>query len=176
MLTDFDGRPMLAATVENIMASGVDEVVVVTGHEQEKVEAALTDYKVRTVHNLDYATGMASSLRVGIEAAATADAVVVCLGDMPRVSSAVIDKLIAGFNPVEHRSIVVPTHKGQFGNPVLWGAEHFARLRSLSGDKGARMLIVDLKSEATEVEVDPGVLMDADTPEALAALRSTANS
>ncbi len=176
MLTDFDGRPMLAATVENIMASGVDEVVVVTGHEQEKVEAALTDYKVRTVHNLDYATGMASSLRVGIEAAATADAVVVCLGDMPRVSGAVIDKLIAGFNPVEHRSIVVPTHKGQFGNPVLWGAEHFARLRSLSGDKGARMLIGDLKSEATEVEVDSGVLMDADTPEALAALRSTANS
>jgi molybdenum cofactor cytidylyltransferase len=176
MLADFDGRPMLVATVENVLVSGVDEVVVVTGHERVKVEAALTDFKVRIVHNPDYATGMASSLRVGVEAAATADAVVVCLGDMPRVSSSVIDRLIAGFNPVEHRSIVVPTHKGQFGNPVLWGAEHFARLTSLSGDKGARMLIGDLKSEATEVEADQGVLMDADTPEALASLRLIASS
>jgi molybdenum cofactor cytidylyltransferase len=176
MLADFDGRPMLAATVENVLASGVDDVVVVTGHEQEAIYRALKDFKVRVVHNPDYATGMASSLRVGVEAAASADAVVVCLGDMPNVSGAVIDRLIAAFNPTEHRSIVVPTHKGQFGNPVLWGAEYFARLRSLSGDKGARTLIGELKSEATEVEVDAGVLMDADTPEALAALKSAAGS
>jgi molybdenum cofactor cytidylyltransferase len=176
MLAEFNGRPMLAATVENVLASGVDDVVVVTGHDQAAVRAALTDFKVRVVHNPDYATGMASSLRVGVDAAAAADAVVVCLGDMPNVGSAVIDRLIAAFNPTEHRSIVVPTHKGQFGNPVLWGAEHFTRLTSLSGDKGARSLIVDLKSEATEVEADAGVLMDADTPEALAALKSAANS
>ena len=176
MLADFDGRPMLAATVENALASGVDEVVVVTGHARAKVEVALTGYKLRLVHNPDYATGMASSLRVGVAAASMADAVVVCLGDMPRVSGVVIDQLIAAFNPTEHRSIVVPTHKGQFGNPVLWGAEHFARLASLSGDRGARTLIGDLKSEATEVESDIGVLMDADTPEELEALRSAANS
>ena len=176
MLADFDGRPMLAATVENVLASGVDDVVVVTGHEQDAVCKALKDFKVRVVHNPDYAMGMASSLRVGVKAAAAADAVVVCLGDMPNVGRAVIDRLIAAFNPMEHRSIVVPTHRGQFGNPVLWGAEHFLRLTSLTGDKGARMLIGDLKSEATEVEADAGVLMDADTPEALAALKSAASS
>jgi molybdenum cofactor cytidylyltransferase len=105
-----------------------------------------------------------------------ADAVIVCLGDMPLISAHVIDRMIAAFNPTEHRSIVVPTHKGQFGNPVLWGAEHFERLTSMQGDKGARQLIADLKSEATEVEAEAGVLMDADTPEELAALKSAANS
>ena len=167
MLKNFHGRPMVAVTVANVLASGVDEVVVVTGHGAVDVEAALNDAKVRVVHNPDYASGMASSLRVGVQAAGVADAVVVCLGDMPRVSAEVIDRLIAAFNPIEHRSIVVPTHKGQFGNPVLWGAEHFARLTSLSGDKGARALIAGLKAEATEVEAGEGVLMDFDTVEAL---------
>ncbi len=176
MLADFDGRPMLSATLNNVLTSDVDEVVVVTGYAREKVEALIHGERIRAVHNPDYETGMASSLRVGVQAAGAADAIVVCLGDMPRVSGTVIDRLIAAFNPTEHRSIIVPTHRGQFGNPVLWGAEHFARLSSLSGDKGARMLVGELKSEATEVEADEGVLMDADTPEALAALRSTANS
>jgi molybdenum cofactor cytidylyltransferase len=77
---------------------------------------------------------------------------------------------------VEHRSIVVPTHNNTFGNPVLWGAEHFARLMQLGGDKGARKLLAELAADVTEVDADEGVLLDADTPEALAQLKSTANS
>jgi molybdenum cofactor cytidylyltransferase len=176
MLADFAGKPMLVATVENIIASGMDEVIVVTGHDAGKVEDALKPYAVRLVHNPDYESGMASSLRIGVEAAKHADAVVICLGDMPKVKPNIIDRMIAAFNPIEHRSIVVPTHQGQFGNPVLWGAEHFERLMSMQGDKGARALIAGLKSEATEIEADAGVLMDADTPEELAALKLTVSS
>ena len=172
MLADFGGKPMVVATAENMLASGVDEVIVVTGYESEKVVAALAHLKVRVNYNPDYETGMASSLRVGVEAAEHADAVIICLGDMPRVSAEIIDRMIAAFNPTEHRSIVVPTHQGQFGNPVLWGSEHFPRLTSMQGDKGARNLIAGLKSEATEIEADESVLMDADTPEALAVLRT----
>jgi molybdenum cofactor cytidylyltransferase len=171
MLADFGGKPMVVATVENMLASGVDEVIVVTGHESEKVIAALSHLKIKVEHNPDYETGMASSLRVGVEAAKNADAVAICLGDMPRVSAQIIDRMIAAFNPTEHRSIVVPTHHGQFGNPVLWGSEHFSRLASMVGDKGARSLIAGLKSEATEIEADESVLLDADTPERLAMLQ-----
>jgi molybdenum cofactor cytidylyltransferase len=172
MLADFGGKPMLVATVENILASGVDEVIVVTGHEDEKVRAALLKLNVRFAHNPDYETGMASSLRIGVETAKNADAVIICLGDMPLVSAQVMDRLIAAFNPTEHRSIVVPTHQGQFGNPVLWGREHFDRLTTMQGDKGARHLIAGLKSDATEIEADSGVLMDADTPEDLNVLKT----
>jgi molybdenum cofactor cytidylyltransferase len=173
MLAMLDGKPMIVATVENIKASGVDSVVVVTGHGSADVEAALAAHDVSFAHNADYATGLSSSLRVGVAAAGHADAVLVCLGDMPRVQAAVIDRMIAAFNPTEHRSIVVPSHQGKPGNPVLWGAEHFDKLASVVGDKGDRMLLMGLTDEVVDVEADEGVLIDADTPDAL---RSIAGS
>jgi molybdenum cofactor cytidylyltransferase len=114
---------------------------------------------------------MASSIRAGVAAARQSDAVIVCLGDMPRVTAPVMDRLIAAFNPVEHRSVVVPVNNGQFGNPVLWGAEHFHRLLALEGDRGARELIAQLKHEATEIACDINVLKDVDTPEDLLAMQ-----
>ncbi len=173
LLADYRGQPLLRVTVANLRASAADEIIVVTGNEHGKVQAALEGLAVRFVYNSRYADGLSTSLRAGVEAAAGAEAVLVCLGDMPLVKPATIDRLIAAFNPVEHRSIIVPTHKGEWGNPVLWGQEHFGRLASLEGDKGARSLIGDLKSEATDVETaDAGILQDADTPEALERLRS----
>jgi molybdenum cofactor cytidylyltransferase len=164
MLAEVDGRPMLKVVVEYVLSTSVDEVIVVTGHGAADCEAALAGLNVRLVHNADYATGLASSLRVGVAAAGKADAVLVCLGDMPRVGGNVIDRMIAAFNPTEHRSIVLPSFQGEIGNPVLWGAEHFQRLLKLAGDKGARRLIAEIRSEATEVEVDDaGVLQDVDT-------------
>jgi molybdenum cofactor cytidylyltransferase len=173
MLADFHGQPMVRASVERMKASAVDEVIVIIGHQRAEVEAALKGLQVRVVHNPDYADGLSTSLRVGVAAAQNFDAVLVCLADMPAINPDTIDSLIAAFNPTEHRSIVVPVANGEWGNPVLWGAEHFDRLTSLSGDKGARALIAELKSEATEVNTtDEGILRDADTPEALERLRS----
>ena len=171
MLAEVDGQPMLKVVVKNVLASSVDEVIVVTGHGATDCEAALAGLKVRLVHNPDYATGLASSLRVGIGAAGKADAVVVCLGDMPRVAGSLIDRMIAAFNPDEHRSIVMPTFEGRSGNPVLWSADCFPRLLTLTGDKGARHLIESLRGEATEIEADDaGVLQDVDTPEDMATI------
>ena len=177
LLADFEGNAMVRVVAQNLLASSADEVVVITGYEQQRVVEALAGLPLRFVHNPDHATGMASSLRVGAIAAECAEALVVVLADMPRVKPVVIDRLIAAFNPTEHRSIVVPTWNGVFGNPVLWGSEHFERLKTMTGDKGARALIDDLKSEATEIEIgDDGVLLDADTPEALAQIKSIASS
>jgi molybdenum cofactor cytidylyltransferase len=169
-MAPLNGEPMIAATVKNLKSAAVDCIVVVTGHAHAAVEAALKHFDVTFAHNPDFASGLSSSLRVGVLAAGEADAIVVCLGDMPRVTAETVDRMIAAFNPTEHRSIIVPSHKGQFGNPVLWGAEHFSQLKSLEGDKGARMLLASLKDEVTEIETDDGVLLDADTPEALARL------
>jgi molybdenum cofactor cytidylyltransferase len=167
MLADFRGEPMIRATVQNVLASSVDEVVVVTGHQSDAVQSALAGLVVRFVHNPQFANGLATSLKAGIESV-TADAAIICLGDMPLVTANTIDRLIAAFNPAENRTIVVPTHNGAFGNPVLWGAEHFATLSSLKGDRGARNLISRLKSDAVEIETgDSAVLRDADTPTAL---------
>lgn len=174
MLADFRGVPLIRAVIETVAKSSVDDVVVITGHRAQEVAAALDGIAVCCVENPDYATGLASSLRAGVAAVGNADAVVVCLGDMPLINPQTIDRLIAAYNPTEHRTIVAPVHNGHFGNPVLWGREHFEKLRSLAGDKGARSLMNEMKSEAVEIAVDDaGVLADADTPEALEALRKS---
>jgi molybdenum cofactor cytidylyltransferase len=173
LLADFRGRSMIVATLQQIRQSAVDEIVLVLGHEAGKFDAIADHEPVsKFIRNPDYEQGIASSIRRGVEAAGEADAVLICLGDMPLVKPLTIDRLIAAFNPTEHRSIIAPTYKGQYGNPVLWGREHFAKLMALEGDKGGRSLITDLKSEAVEIAVDdPGILADADTPEALAEMR-----
>lgn len=171
LLADYHGAPLIAATLAQVGAAQVDDVIVVLGRDADAISRLLPP-GVRGVFNPDFAQGLSTSIRAGIAAAGNSDAVLICLGDMPRVQASTINRMIAAFNPTEHRSIIAPTYQGQFGNPVLWGREHFPRLMALKGDKGARALIGDLKSEAVEIAVDdPGVLMDADTPEALDALR-----
>jgi molybdenum cofactor cytidylyltransferase len=172
MLADVQGQKLIVATVSQILKSSVEEVVVVTGHGGDAVAAALAGLRVRIVHNEDFALGLSSSLRAGLNAVSSmADAVVICLGDMPLVGPDVVDRLIAGFSPADNRTVVVPTCEGQMGNPVLWGRDHFMALMGLEGDRGARGLIERNKDSVVEVDVGTrAVLIDADTPGDLSAL------
>ena len=105
----------------------------------------------------------------------TADGALVCLGDMPRVAAADIERLIDAFNPVEGRAIIVPTRHGKRGNPVLWAKRFFPEMQEIAGDVGARHLIGAYPESVAEVEMaSDGVLTDIDTPQALARLAATA--
>jgi molybdenum cofactor cytidylyltransferase len=171
MLANTGGMPMIRRTVSAIQPA-VDALVVVTGRDSAEVERALGRLGVSTVFNPDFADGLSTSLKRGLAAVPSdADAVLVCLGDMPLVDTSIIRRLIAGFNPAEHRSICVPVHDGKRGNPVLWGKQHFGALMSLSGDKGGRGLFDLLADEIVEIPMPDGsVLTDIDTPEALTAM------
>ncbi|HJS33830.1 MAG TPA: nucleotidyltransferase family protein, partial [Alphaproteobacteria bacterium] len=148
-------------------------VVVVAGHDAAKVRAALGPRDVAVIENPDHAQGLSTSVRAGIAALpADIDGALFMLADMPRVGAAHIDRLIAAFNPVEGRAICVPTHKSKRGNPVLWAARFFPEMRALEGDKGARQLLAEHAEQVCEVEMDDAILLDVDTPEALAALRA----
>jgi molybdenum cofactor cytidylyltransferase len=172
LLAAVDGVPMLRRTLENVRASKVADIVVVTGHEAEQVDAAIADLGVRSVHNPNYAGGLSTSLATGLGAlGADIEGAIVCLGDMPRVAPGVIDRLIAAYDPLEGRAICVPTQGGKRGNPVLWDRRYFAEMQAVSGDVGARHLIGEHADMMVEVEMgDDGVLIDIDTPEALARL------
>ena len=174
LLADIGGQPMIRRTVEAVKRSSVDTVIVVTGRDADQISAALDGVSVETVHNADFAHGLSTSLKRGLEALpADTDAVLVCLGDMPMVGADAINRLIAAFNPAEQRSICVPVFNGERGNPVLWGRRHFAAMMALTGDRGAKALLARNSDELVEVAMtDAGVLTDVDTPEALAKLRS----
>ncbi|MBM3542733.1 MAG: 4-diphosphocytidyl-2C-methyl-D-erythritol kinase, partial [Alphaproteobacteria bacterium] len=167
------GVPMVARAVDAALASQAHPVVVVTGHQEDAVRAALgRKRKVTLVHNPDHAQGLSTSLQRGLAALpAACEGVLVCLGDMPRVRAQHLDRLIDAFNPIEGRAICVPTFAGKRGNPVLFARRYFAEMAAIAGDVGARHLIGEHADAVAEVEMDDdGILLDVDSPEALAAL------
>jgi molybdenum cofactor cytidylyltransferase len=174
LLASVNGKPMVRVSAENILAAGIADLHVVVGKDKEEVLKGLSGFCFKTTHNANYKQGLASSLVNGIRSLPKeVDAVFICLADMPRIQLQTFGKLIAAFNPAEHRSICVPTYGGQRGNPVLWARQHFQSLLELEGDHGARSLINELSNEVVEVPVnDAGILIDADTPEALEHLQS----
>ena len=172
LLADIDGRPMLRGVVEAALASRARPILVVTGHQAASVETVLGGLDVAFVDNSDYADGLSSSLKAGIGAVpASADGVLVLLGDMPQITGAHLDRLIAAF-AAEDRAVIVPTHGGRRGNPVLWPRAHFAEMLQLEGDAGAKRLMAAHAADVREVDLGTdAIFADVDTPEALAQLR-----
>jgi molybdenum cofactor cytidylyltransferase len=174
LIAEIGGKPLVRIAAERALASEAAPVIVVTGHEKEKVEAALAGLPVRFAHNPDYAEGLGSSLKAGIAAVPKeADAAIVCLGDMPQVDASLIDKLIAAFDPEKGALVVVPSIDGRRGNPVLWSRRFFPDLMAVTGDIGARHLIGSYAEAVAEVPVAGGAaLTDVDTPESLLAVKA----
>ena len=174
LLAEIGGRSLVRIAVEQALASRAKPVIVVTGHERERVEAALKGLPVQFVHNPDFAVGLGGSVRTGIAAVpAAADGAIVCLGDMPQVDAALIERLIAGFAPEQGALAVIPTIDGQRGNPVLWSRRFFPDLMAIEGDVGARNLINRYGEAVVEVPVTgKGALVDVDTPEALRGVKA----
>jgi molybdenum cofactor cytidylyltransferase len=171
LLVDIDGTPMVSRVLEIVRAAEVDPVIVVLGHEPGRVRKALAEHDVTLVENPDYAKGLSTSLARGLSALPkNLDGVIVCLGDMPDVTTAHIERLIEAFAPDEGRDICIPTFNGKRGNPVLWARRYIDEMASIAGDVGARHLISEHADAVSEVAMpDAGVLLDLDTPEALAA-------
>jgi molybdenum cofactor cytidylyltransferase len=174
LIAEIGGKPLVRIAAEQALASRAKPVIVVTGHEHERVEAALAGLPVRFVHNPDYADGLGTSLKAGIAAVpADADGVVVCLGDMPQVDAGLIDKLIAAIDPERGGLVVVPSIDGRRGNPVVWSRRFFHDLTAISGDIGARHLIGSYAEAVVEVPVaGEAALTDVDTPESLSAVKA----
>ena len=174
LLAEIGGRPLVRIAAEEALASRARPVIVVTGHQREKVEAALDGLPVQRVHNPDFADGLSTSLRAGLAALPDdVDGAVVCLGDMPQVRSHLVDRLIAAFDPERGALVVVPTIDGKRGNPVVWSRRFFPELMALEGDVGARNLIGRYPEAVAEVPLtDTAALVDVDTPEALVKLKA----
>ena len=169
LLADIGGRSLVRIAAEEALASRAQPVIVVTGHQRERIEAALEGLKVERVYNPNFAEGLSTSLKAGLAAVpADVDSAVICLGDMPQVRASLIDRLAAAFDPERGALVVVPTFGGKRGTPVVWSRRFFHELATLEGDVGARHLIGRYPEAVVEVPVtDRAALVDVDTPEAL---------
>lgn len=165
LLAEVGGEPIVRRAVRTVAAARVEGVTVVLGHEADRVEAALAGLDVETVRNPEYERGQATSVRRGIEAVRDeADAAVVALGDMPFVDRDSVDALVAAYGAGAGEALAA-AHRGERGNPALFGATHFDDLAAVEGDTGGRAILLD---EGALVETgDPGVLRDVDAPDDL---------
>ncbi len=172
LVPDRDGKPMIARVVDAVLSSRARPVIVVTGHLKEDIKAALGGRPVTFVHADDYADGLSASLKAGIAAVPpTADGAIICLGDMPLVTGRIIDQLLAAHDVDEGRTIVVPTHQGTLGNPILWDRRFFPEIAALGGDGGARVLLRRHMEQVAEIEIGTdAVLRDFDTVDSLQTL------
>jgi molybdenum cofactor cytidylyltransferase len=166
-----DGRPLVRVAVEQVVAAGVGDAVVVLGRDAEAVARALATLPIRTVVNPRYAEGQSTSLRTGLDALRPGtEAAVIALGDQPLPDPAVIRRLVAVFR-TSGRPIVVPVYREGRGNPVLFAATLFDELRAVTGDQGGRGVIAGDPSRVAEVPVDTPMPADIDTPEDYQAAR-----
>ena len=173
LLIPFEGEMLVRRSARLLLEAGLDPILVVTGHEAERIHDALAGLTLRFTHNPDYEEGLASSLVQGLTAldGDAVDAALVALADMPLIRSDQIKRLVAAYNPSEGRLICVPAYGGKQGNPILWDAGFFDEMKQLTGDRGAKPLLAAHAAEIAEIELDdPGILIDVDTPDALARL------
>ncbi len=171
LLTEFKGKSYVRCVTESAISANLDEVIVVTGHERERIEEELSDLKLSFVHNSHFTDGLSTSLKAGIEPLGPqVDAALILLADMPLITEDIIRELVTSYSFGHEKRIIIPYCKGQQGNPVLWPRHYFCELVTLKGDQGARQLFKAYSHAIHKVEMGEEVLLDIDTPESVAAI------
>lgn len=172
LLSEWQGRSLIQHVTNAVANSKVTGITVVTGFDRAPVEASVNAVRsalpIKFIHNEAFSTGMASSLVKGVSASIESDAIIVCLADMPRITSLVINRLIEAFMAQSNKAIYFPVVRGRRGNPVLITRRLFDSILLLDGDSGARVLAQQFPDVVCEVTIeDNSILQDVDTKEEL---------
>jgi molybdenum cofactor cytidylyltransferase len=166
-LAPYRGKPLPQHAIDTLASAGVDEVVVVTGHDADAVEGVLRlPPQGRFVRNPDHASGQSSSLAAGLHALADdTEGAVVLLADQPGVTDAEVRALIDAFERSRSRVVRILYEDGP--GPALLSREVHAEAGHLHGDTGARALIGSHPEWVEEVAVPFRAPPDVDTPDDL---------
>jgi nicotine blue oxidoreductase len=168
-LADFNGRPLLEHAIRALASSPVERVLVVLGAGAEPVMAAIDPHGADLLVCDRWEEGQSASLACGLAELSDCEAVVVTLGDQPRLSPEAIRRVIAA--RAEGVDAVRATYAGAPGHPVLLEHRLFDRMRDVSGDHGARNLLLSVPTREVACD-DLGGGEDVDTPAQLDALRA----
>ena len=168
LLLPWGHRTVIEEVVGTAMTASLQELVVVVGHDGERVTRAVQAYPVIVAMNERFEEGLSTSVRAGVEAACSdTHGYLFFPGDMPAVSTATVVELCRRFCEAGDESIAAPFTDGRRGNPVIFGRAYRDELLALTEDRGAGGLITANGANLIEVEVDDaGVHRDVDTPEA----------
>lgn len=165
-LAELDGRPLLEHVLETMSHTGLHRVVVVLGAEADRILGTVDLHGADPLVCERWAQGQSASLACGLAAVEDAEAVVIALGDQPGISAEAVRRVVAARS---HGGAVRATYGGRPGHPVVIEQSQIPALRDVTGDVGARNVIMrGLREVACD---DLGGGQDVDTPDQLAGLR-----
>ena len=166
-LLTYRGRTFLDSIIITLRDAGIERIAAVLGHHAEEIQKATNLGGVEVVLNPEYRRGQTSSLQAGLRAldSPNLEAVVLCLVDHPAVSATTVRKLTQSFQQ-SPTPLVIPTHQGQRGHPIVISRELFSELLGLGPDEGANSVVRKHRNAAQFIEVaDASILLDVDDPE-----------
>lgn len=165
-LLPFEGKTFVECCADHLLASRAREVIVVTGHRDAEVRAAIRDRPVTFAHNPEYRFGMGSSIKRGVEALPQdTRAILVALADQPQIGVDAIDRIIEAYES-HHALIVIPTYKGRNGHPILLDASLKQEILDMDQAQGLRQVVHAHADRTLRVEASSeDVLVDFDYPE-----------
>ncbi len=171
LLAPLLGKPMISHVAEAMTASQLNSLMIILGHDADHVAASCGGALFQQIINPHYHNGIGRSI-----ASAMANRrdevtdVMIILGDMPLITAAIIDELIASHLGAitPDKTITVPMAGGRQGHPVIWGSHFFPALSELNGDHGGKALIKAHSGAINTLHMEtPAVFKDADTQGAL---------
>ena len=147
------GIPLIKLSVKNILASSIDELIIVLGYQKWIIEKLIDkNEKIKFVFNKDFESGMASSIKVGLKhLPKNTEAFFICLGDMPMICHDIYNQLIES---KDNKEIIVPTYKGHQGNPVLFDKSMKEKVLDIRGDVGAKKILELNKDKILNLEIN----------------------
>lgn len=160
-LLPFGSSTILGKTIDNLLGSRADEVIVVLGTRAGAMKQVIAGRQVKVVVNPDYRKGMSASLIAGLERVdSKAQWVMVALADQPLIDKDTYNRLIEGALGCD-MGIVLPTYRSKRGNPVIFSIKHKDELLGLEGDVGGREILRKHPDDILEVAVgSEGVTID----------------
>ena len=152
----YKGMSLLRRTIDTALLSKVKSVYVVLGYEEEKMKMEIADLPAEIIENLNWQSGISSSIRSGINSLdPTMDAAIIVLCDQPKLSTSILNSLINTY--VSTRApIVTCKYAGTVGVPTLYDHRIFPELLALHGDHGAKTIIERYASERKEIDFSGG--------------------
>jgi CTP:molybdopterin cytidylyltransferase MocA len=167
-LLPIDGQTFIEKIVKALREAGLQNIIVILGHDAEAMRQKITHLPVTILVNPEYRKGQLSSLRVAIRhllANDTCSGLLVHLVDHPYIDAALVNLLIERFED-SGKLIAVPRFHGKRGHPVIFARSLFEELLNAPIDQGAKAVVNAHRDETLEIDTeDEGITLDIDTPE-----------
>ena len=162
-----DGTPLLRHSVKILLDASIDDIVVVLGYDHQTTRALIEDLPLEIVVNDAHASGQMSSVHCGLNALdETYDGVIIALGDQPALRSTDIEILIDAFVNRDGREVLVPTYRGERGNPIVISSNCRTEIVAGTRNLGCRKFIEKNPQLVEKIEMsNPAVVIDLDTPQ-----------